>query len=385
MLIESVITSFHTAFGYSAQPLMVRSPGRINIIGEHTDYNEGFVLPAAIDKCIYMAIDKSPGNIISLFSVAYQQKYQVSIDDLQPTGTWASYILGVADQLLKRGYPLQGFNLLVDGDIPAGAGLSSSAAVECAAVFALNELFGLGIAKMEMVKIAQEAEQCYTGVMCGIMDQFASIFGRKDQVIKLDCHTLAHEYIPLKMEGYKMVLLNTNVQHSLSSSAYNTRREQCAEGVALVKKQYPAVNSLRDVTIRMLDKLVAPLHPLIYKRCQYVVGENIRLLKACEELKQGKLKSLGKEMFLTHEGLSRDYEVSCKELDFLVEAAKNIPGVLGARMMGAGFGGCTINLVQDEAMDRLVNALAPQYKKTFGIALDSYTVSIENGTSVLEQ
>lgn len=179
MLSESVITSFHTAFGYSTQPLMVRSPGRINIIGEHTDYNEGFVLPAAIDKCIYMAIDKRPDNIISLYSIAYQQKYQVNIDDLQPTGTWASYILGVADQLLKRGYPLQGFNLLVDGDIPAGAGLSSSAAVECAAVFALNEMFGLGIAKMEMVKIAQEAEQCYTGVMCGIMDQFASILAGK--------------------------------------------------------------------------------------------------------------------------------------------------------------------------------------------------------------
>ena len=243
---------------YSDEPLIVRSPGRVNIIGEHTDYNEGFVLPAAIDKAIYVAVSKRSDERIHLYSIDYHQSFEVELQDIQPTKNWATYILGVVHQLVERGHEVGGFNLAIDGDVPIGAGLSSSAAVECAVVYALNELFALGISRMEMVLIAQKAEHTFAGVMCGIMDQFASMFGKKDHVIKLDCRSLAYEYRPLKLDGYKLVLFNTNVKHSLSSSAYNERRQQCEQGVAWVREQHPHVNSLRDVKMEMLRENVLP-------------------------------------------------------------------------------------------------------------------------------
>ena len=381
--VKNVVEKFGSEFEV-ASTLLVRSPGRVNIIGEHVDYNEGFVLPAAIDKAIYVAVSKRTDEKIKLYSVDFSENYEVAVADLQPTKTWATYILGVADQLIKRGHNIGGFNLALDGDVPIGAGLSSSAAVECATVFALNNLFELGIDKMEMVRIAQKAEQTFSGVMCGIMDMFASMFGKKDHVIKLDCKTLEYEYKPFVLDGYKILLLNTNVEHSLASSAYNERRSQCEQGVAWVKQHHPEINSLRDITIVMLDKYVATKNTVIYNRCKYIVEEIQRLLNGCIDLDNGDIAALGNKMFATHEGLSKLYEVSCKEADWLVEQVKNIPVVLGARMMGGGFGGCTINIVKDDAIDEFVEKLSKGYKQNMGLQLSAYVANIENGTEVIK-
>ncbi|HZF63445.1 MAG TPA: galactokinase [Chitinophagaceae bacterium] len=369
---------------YGEEPIIIRSPGRVNIIGEHTDYNEGFVLPAAIDKAIYIAINKRTDEEIHLYAQDYKQAYTSSLSTVAPTEEgWPNYILGVVDQLQKRGYQLGGFNLVIDGDVPLGAGLSSSAAVECATAYALNHIYSLGAEKLELVKAAQLAEHTFAGVLCGIMDQFASMFGKKDHVIKLDCRSLHYEYVPLDLKGYRILLLNTNVKHSLASSEYNTRREQCEQGVAWIKKHYPHVNSLREATMQMLNEHVAGRDQVIYKRCKYVVEEIERLLTGCEDLKAGNLKALGEKMFRTHEGLSKEYEVSCKELDFLVQEVKGEASVLGARMMGGGFGGCTINLVKEEHIDALVEKISKDYKAAMDLELSAYVAQIEDGTALV--
>jgi galactokinase len=379
---EKVLQDFQRNF--DEEPTIVRSPGRVNIIGEHTDYNNGFVLPAAIDKAIYVAVTPRHDDVISLYSGEFDESFESSLAALKPTDKgWPNYILGVADQLVKRGYSIKGFNMAIDGDVPIGSGLSSSAAVECATAFALNEIFKLGIDKKDLAFIGQKAEHTFAGVMCGIMDQFASVFGKKDHVIKLDCQSIEYEYVPLVLEGYKLVLLNTNVKHSLASSEYNTRRAQCEQGVAWVKGHVPEVNSLRDVNMEMLHKFVEPKDRLIYERCKYVVEEKERLLSGCEDLRRGDLKSLGKKMFETHDGLSKEYEVSCKELDFLVDAVRDNPNVVGARMMGGGFGGCTINIVKEEAIDELIEQLQESYQKNMGKQLTAYIAQVENGTSLV--
>ena len=371
LITESVMNKFVELFEYEPT-LIVRSPGRVNIIGEHLDYNDGFVLPAAIDKAIYVSVSKRADNNIHLYSVDFKEAYEVAVSEIKPTKFWSTYILGVADQLIKGGHAIGGFNLVLDGDIPIGAGLSSSAAVECATVFALNELFNLGIDKMEMVRIAQRAEHAFSGVMCGIMDMFASMFGKKNHVIQLDCRSLAYEYKPFVLDGCKIVLLNTNVKHSLSSSAYNERRQQCEQGVAWVKEHHPTVNTLRDVTMQMLEEYIAPKDAIVYSRCKYVVEEIQRLLNGCKDLETGNIAGLGKKMYATHEGLSKLYEVSCKEADFLVNAVKNNPAVLGARMMGGGFGGCTINIVKEEAITEMVETVSEKYKAAMGLELSVY-------------
>lgn len=379
---QTIANTFHQKF--SEKPLVVRSPGRVNVIGEHTDYNEGFVLPASIDKAAYVAVSKRTDFMVHLYSVSFNETFEVSLTDIKPTGTWTTYALGVVNQLITRKYKITGFNLVLDGDVPIGAGLSSSAAVECAVVFALNELFALKIDKMEMVLIAQKAEHTFSGVMCGVMDMFASIFGRKDHVIKLDCRSLEYQYEPLVLEGYKLVLFNTNVKHSLSSSEYNVRRQQCEQGVAWVKEFHQSVKSLRDVTLQMLNDHVATKDSLIYKRCRFIVEENARLQTACTALEIGDLKTLGIKMFEAHKGLSQEYEVSCKELDILVDGVKNNPDVLGARMMGGGFGGCTINIVKNEAIESLVGSLSESYYKKAGLALSHYIVQTEDGAKLLQ-
>ena len=382
-LISSVREKFEQRYG--TKPQIFRSPGRVNIIGEHTDYNNGFVLPAAIDKAIYIGINKRDDDQIFLYSEEFNEEHNTDLATMAPTDKqWPNYILGVVDQLKKRGYGIHGFNLNIDGDVPVGAGLSSSAAVECSVAFALNELYALGIEKKELAEIGQKAEHTYAGVMCGIMDQFASVFGKEDNVIKLDCQTLDYEYVPLKLEGYKILLLNTNVKHSLASSEYNTRRAECAEGVELVKEGGEDVTSLRDVTMEMLDKYVKSKNDVVYRRCKYIVDENNRLLSACDALQKGDLKTLGQRMYGSHDGLSKEYEVSCKELDFLVDAVRDNPDVLGARMMGGGFGGCTINIVKEEAIDGLVSDLQTKYKEAMGLDLTAYIAQIENGSSAIQ-
>lgn len=360
------------------------SPGRINIIGEHTDYNDGFVLPAAIDKGVYVAIATRPDDVIKLYANEFNVCYETTINNLKKSETlWANYILGVVNEVKNAGYNLTGFNLYVMGNLPIGAGLSSSAAVACATVFAINNLFNLGITKINMVHIAQKAEHNYAGVMCGIMDQFASIMGKKNHCIKLDCKTLAYEHIPLNLEGYSIVLFNTNVKHALASSAYNTRRAECAQGVTWVKENVAQINSLRDVNETMLTNFVLPKNPLVYKRCLFVVQEIERLKTACTNLQNGDLLSLGKKMFETHKGLSEAYEVSCKELDFLVAQVITNKNVLGARMMGGGFGGCTINIIKTEAVNEIVQTLSIAYEKNMNLPFSSYITNTSNGTEEL--
>jgi galactokinase len=381
-IVESIETLFKERF--DRRPLIVRSPGRVNIIGEHTDYNDGFVLPAAIDKAIYVAIAPREDEKINLYSAEFHQPFESDLSSMKPdSSVWPNYIMGVADQLRKRNYPIKGFDLVIGGDVPIGSGLSSSAAVECSTAMALNELYSLNISKMDIALISQKAEQEFAGVMVGIMDQFASVFGKKDHVIKLDCRSLEYEYEPFRLEGYSILLLNTNVKHSLGTSEYNTRRQQCEEGVAMVRKKYPDVKSLRDATLPMLEELVAGKDELIFRRCKYVVEENQRLLEGCQDLLKGDIPALGKKMFRTHEGLSREYEVSCPELDFLVEAVKGNPDVLGARMMGGGFGGCTINIIKDEAIEGLIRTVGESYSKAMGKEMSPYIAHIENGTEII--
>lgn len=382
MDIERLKKAFKDVF--QTEPILVKSPGRINIIGEHTDYNDGFVMPAAINKAIYVAVSKRDDDEIHLYSESYQAAYQSSVAAIEKSElSWANYVLGVADQLVKRGHKIAGFNLYLDGNVPLGAGLSSSAALECATAFAIDHLNNLQISQMDLALISQKAEHVFAGVNCGIMDQFASVFGKKDHAVLLDCRSMEYEYIPLKLDGYKLVLFNTNVKHSLADSAYNKRRSQCEQGVAWIKPHHAEVNSLRDADLMMLKTYVEPKDSDVYQKCKYVVEEIARIQQAAETLKQGDLVALGKLMLQTHEGLSKEYEVSCKELDFLVDYVKNLDYVLGARMMGGGFGGCTINIVKDEEIDTLISEISTLYSNEFGLSLDAYIVETANGSELI--
>lgn len=375
---------FVVEFGHLPE-VIVRSPGRVNIIGEHADYNNGFVLPAAIDKAAYIALSLREDDEIHLRAVDLKENFSTMVSNVRPIEevSWPNYILGSAAQFVKKGVSLKGFNLLLSSDVPIGAGLSSSAALECATVFALNYLLHTGYNRIEMVSMAQKAEHEYAGVMCGIMDQFASMMGKASQVIKLDCRSLEYEYVPFKLDGIKILLLNTNVKHSLASTEYNTRRSECAQAVELIKSHHSNVSSLRDVTVEMLDEYVLPVNELVYRRSRFVIDEMDRLTKVCSYLEKNDIASMGECMFETHEGLSKQYEVSCKELDFLVDYVKEKPEVLGARMMGGGFGGCTINLVEENHIDRLTRDIKTAYKTAMNLPLDFYIASIENGTEIV--
>ncbi len=369
---------------FNTEPIIIRSPGRINIIGEHTDYNDGFVLPAAIDKAIYFAISKRVDDEIHIYTNDFNEDFIGNVNNVIKSKTqWANYILGVIKELQKSGKILTGFNAVIMSDLPVGAGISSSAALECATAFALNELFHLQLQKMELIKIAQKAEHNFANVQCGIMDQFASMMGKKDNCIKLDCKTLQFEYVPLELGEYKIVLLNTNVKHSLASSGYNQRRNECEQGVVWIKEKYNSVNSLRDVTLQMLDEVILPKNEIIYKRCSFVVKEINRLLEACGDLQKGDLVSLGRKMFATHYGLKNEYEVSCKELDFLVSAVNYNDFVLGARMMGGGFGGCTINIMHETYIDELIEIIKIDYEKNMQLPLTAYIANTADGTCVV--
>lgn len=365
--------------------IIIRSPGRVNIIGEHTDYNNGFVLPAAIDKAAYIAISIRADEQIHLHAIDLHDAFETNIADVKPLddGHWANFILGSAAQFYKKGLLTKGFNAVLSSDVPIGAGLSSSAAIECATVFALDQLLQTQLEKLELVKMAQKAEHEYAGVLCGIMDQFASMMGKANHVIKLDCQSLDYTYIPFKLDGFKIVLFNTNVKHSLASTAYNTRRTECLKAVELIQAAYPEVLSLRNATIEQLNQFVLPYSPIIYQRAKFVVDEIHRLEQACQYLQNDQLNALGQLMYQTHDGLSKQYEVSCKELDYLVDFVKPLPSVIGARMMGGGFGGCTINLVQSTDIDQLVSAIQPAYEGAMGLPLTHYVASIQNGTEIL--
>ncbi|PKV63507.1 galactokinase [Pontibacter ramchanderi] len=370
---------------YNGEPIIVRSPGRVNLIGEHTDYNEGFVLPAAIDKEIYFAVAPNQGHFFRVYAFDLQQEAEFDLRQVQRTElSWANYLLGVIAQFQQAGYDVRGFDLVYGGNIPIGAGISSSAAVECGLAFALNHLFELGIPKFDMVKMAQMAEHSYAGVRCGIMDQFASMYGRQGHAVRLDCRSLEFDYYPLDMADYRIVLCDTQVKHSLASSEYNTRRQECEAGVALLQRHYPQVRSLRDVTMGMLEQHQEEFNPTVYRRCTFVVHENNRVEEACLALEQGDMHTFGEKMYASHRGLQHDYEVSCPELDFLVEQTHDLEEVLGARMMGGGFGGCTINLVKLEALGGFTEKMEEAYRLQFGIQLKTYVAEIADGSSLEE-
>lgn len=368
---------------FSQEPsILVSSPGRINLIGEHTDYNNGFVLPAAIDKNMHLAISRREDNKLRFYASDFQDLYEGNLANLVKSAKfWPNYINGVIRELVDAGFQLSGLDLVVGGDIPAGAGLSSSAALECSVVFALNELFDLGLSRMDMVRIARAAENNFVGLQCGIMDMFASVFGKKDHAILLDCRSLKHEYIPLDFHQHAILLMDTRVKHSLASGEYNVRREQCEMGVKALRKVYPQVQSLRDANRAMIEYSLKDRVPdLVYHRCKYVVEENLRLQVGCEALKRNDLVSFGKKMFASHIGLSKLYDVSCPELDYLVELAKEEHAIVGARMMGGGFGGCTINIIRKTYINEVVERMSKAFRQRFATDPLAYICNISEGT-----
>ncbi|WP_426061729.1 galactokinase [Hymenobacter sp. B1770] len=382
-LIHAVHSDFLQRFGY--EPMLVRAPGRVNLIGEHTDYNGGFVLPAAVDKEMLFAVGLNGGTEIRLVAHDLNEMFELaSPAEVTPSDThWANYLLGVVAQLQLREVDIQGFDCVFGGNVPLGAGMSSSAALECGLAFALNHMLGAGLDKMELAHVAQKAEHTYAGVMCGIMDQFASLFGREGQVVRLDCRSLEYEYFPFDTKATRIVLCNSGVKHSLASSEYNTRRKECERGVAVLQQHYPAVQSLRDATLEQLEAHRAELGDVVFRRCSYVVKENLRVEAACQHLEAGDLRAFGQEMYRSHAGLRDDYEVSCDELDVLVEAARAVPGVFGSRMMGGGFGGCTINLVAPEHVEEFIATVSAAYKEKFGLVLETYQTTIVSGVGAV--
>lgn len=371
---------------FAQEPLIVRSPGRINLIGEHTDYNSGFVLPAAINKAIYLGIQKRNDGLIKMHSLDFQDDFECDIETIKPSGKlWPDYLLGVVEQIQKKNQLSRGFNIVFGGDIPPGAGLSSSAALECATAYGLNHIFNLSYEKIDLVRLAQAAENEFVGVKCGVMDQFASTFGKKNQLIRLDCQSLEYTYVPFKADNIQIVLFDTRVKHSLASSAYNERRAQCEQGVKWIQELHPEVNSLRDANEEMLLKYVKPKNQKIYERCTFIIAEIQRLLDGCIDLENNDLQRFGKRMFETHSGLRDLYEVSCEELDLLVGLVENDPNVIGARMMGGGFGGCTINLVKSTALENLIEKVSSAFYAKTGTEILTYLVDIEDGTSLVKK
>ncbi|MGD1044425.1 MAG: galactokinase [Bacteroidota bacterium] len=380
--VESTTALFRERF--KEQPLLFRSPGRVNLIGEHTDYNMGYVLPAAIDKAIYFAIAPRSDRQCKVYAMDMNDEHEYSIDDLHFSKKgWPNYLMGVVDQCIKTKYRIRGFNCVFGGDIPIGAGMSSSAALEAGLAFALNTMFDLHIEALSLVKLAQKAENEFVGVQCGIMDQYINIFGKQNNALRIDCRSLEYKYYPFAFNNISLVLFDTRVSHSLASSEYNRRRKECSEGIEIIKKSYPDVHYLRDVSVDMMQKCKNKMNPTIYRRCKYVVEENDRVLSACTELEKGNLKTFGVYMNRTHQGLSQDYEVSCKELDFLVTAVQGIPQVYGSRMMGGGFGGCTINLIENQTAAEINKQVAEKYKKEFHVDLKTYIASIDSGTHII--
>ena len=361
------------------------SPGRINLIGEHTDYNGGFVLPGAIDKAMYCEIKPNGTDRIRAYALDLNESSEFGLkEEDKPGQQWACYIFGVVREMQKKGKTISGFDIVISGDVPLGAGMSSSAALESAVGFALNDLFNLGFTRPELATIGQMTEHHYVGVKCGIMDQFASCLGKEGSLIRLDCRSLEYEYVPFNPEGYRLVLINTCVPHNLAAGGeYNKRRQSCENVVAEIAKAHPEVKLLRDADRSMLEAVKDKVSPVDYQRALFVVDEIQRLLDACDALTRGDYETVGRKMYETHEGLSKLYEVSCSELDFLNDQAKK-HDVTGSRVMGGGFGGCTINLVKNEKHDAFVKEATAAYEKEFGIKPKVYDVVIKDGARKIE-
>ena len=358
---QKIAEKFQTLFLSEGE--FFASAGRINLIGEHTDYNGGFVFPGAIDKGMIAEISLNGTNKVCAYALDLDEYSEFGLNEEDaPDQGWAKYIFGVCREIIKRGGNIAGFNTVFSGDVPLGAGMSSSAALESTYAYALNELFNLGIDKFELARIGQSTEHNYVGVKCGIMDQFASVFGKKGHLMRLDCRSMEFEYFPFDPEqhGYKLVLLNSCVKHELVGSPYNDRRASCERVAKILGQEF-----LRGATMEQLDAIKDQISEEDYMRARYVIGEEKRVLDVCDALGKGDYETVGARMYETHWGMSKDYEVSCEELDYLAEVAKEC-GVTGSRIMGGGFGGCTINLVKTELYDAFIEKAKTAFAEKYG-------------------
>ena len=373
---------FESLFG--EEGILYASAGRINLIGEHTDYNGGYVFPGAINFGIMTAIKPNGTDKVKVYSRDFDQVSEFGLkEEDKPKEAWACYVFGVCRETIKRGGKVEGFNAVFAGDVPLGAGLSSSAALESTFAFAINDLFNDNkIEKFELAKIGQSTEHNYCGVKCGIMDQFASIFGKEGSLIRLNCKTGEYKYFPFHPKGYKLVLIDSCVKHELASSAYNKRRESCERAAAAIRQNHPEVEFLSDAKRLWLDEVRSEITEEDFLRAEYVIGEVQRVLDVCDALERDDYETVGEMMYQTHFGLSRLYEVSCEELDFLNKLARKCE-VTGSRVMGGGFGGCTINLVKEELYDNFIKAAVEKFTQKFGHAPKVYDVVISDGARKL--
>ena len=385
ILIKSTTDFFEKTFNSDADKVVL-SPGRINIIGEHIDYNDGFVLPAAIDKIICFAFEKNNSNTAIIHAIDLNESVAIEVtkEAVLSEVVWTNYLRGVLFQLKLKGYKIGGFNCVFSSNIPAGSGLSSSAALECGFLFGINEIFNLGIKSIDIALMGQNAEH-WVGINCGIMDQFASVMGLENKVIKIDCRTLEYTYHDANFDDYSLILFDSNVKHSLFTSEYNNRRIECTEGLSIVHENYPEIESFRDCDVEHLMSLKSKMSDNVFKRSLYAVKEIKRVIQACDALDKGDINTLGKIMFETHEGLSKDYEVSCAELDYLVDLALAEEDVIGSRLMGGGFGGCTITLVKKGSEAVIKEKFTKLYLDKFNIDLKIYDAKISNGTSLYKK
>jgi len=383
ILIQNTVAFFEKSFGSSPQKTVL-SPGRINIIGEHIDYNDGYVLPAAIDKVICFAFSKNNTKTSKIIAIDLNEEFEIDLTQEVKLSdvVWTNYIRGVIKQLQDNGFSFEGFNCVFSSNIPVGSGLSSSAALECGTIFGIKSLFDLKLEKVDISLLGQKAEH-WVGINCGIMDQFSSVHGLENKVIKLDCNTLDYEYHNADFKDYSLILFDSNVKHSLFTSEYNTRRIECEEGLSIIKNHFPEVKSFRDSSVEQVLSLKDKMSEKVFDRVHFVVKEINRVIKACEALDEGNIELLGELLFETHYGLSKEYEVSCEELDMLVDTAKEDDAIIGSRLMGGGFGGCTINLVKKGNENEVKRKFSKLYLDTFGIELKFYDVKISNGTTLL--
>jgi galactokinase len=360
---RTVAERFLAVYGTSPSGLF-RAPGRVNLIGEHTDYNDGFVMPVAIDFSCYSAIRSRSDRTLSVYSQQFQENIEFNLDRLvgPPKKHWSDYVRGVAAVLRDEGYPLKGADLLIDGQVPIGSGLSSSASIEVSSALALTSLGGITVPLGTLARLCQRAENEYTGARCGIMDQFVSCFGRQDQALLLDCRSLEMTYLALP-PNVRLVICNTMVRHELAAGEYNERRASCERSIEAIRKFLPNIRALRDLTLEDLEKYGSLLSEIDFRRCRHVITENARVIDAKEALGHVDLARFGRLMYQSHNSLNHDYEVSCRELNLMVSLARNLPGVYGARMTGGGFGGCTINLVEREAVTEFQTSVAHEYEK----------------------
>ncbi len=380
---EEIITNFSKHF--KGQPRIFRAPGRVNLIGEHTDYNDGFVFPMAVENYTTAAIAPRKDRILSTWSENMRELKNINLDNnAEKRNHWSDYTAGVAKMLENEGIKLTGADIYIESDVPVGAGLSSSAALEISSALALMSTVNASLESTQLAKLGQRAENQFVGMNCGIMDQFISVHGEKDKALFLDCRTLDYKLVPLPSDKVRIVICNTMVKHELGSSEYNKRRAECETGVKIMSKSFENIRALRDVSLEQFNRVEEQLPPIVRNRCRHVISEDERTIESIDALQKNDLVRFGKLMNESHDSLRDDYEVSCRELDIMVDIARKIPGVLGARMTGGGFGGCTVNLVNTDDVEQFCETIKSEYKKATDIEPRIYISSASQGAHELK-